>query len=301
MTEFPHGSDGRYPTRKSLREARLQAEQRMASAHGAPEPTLSHTSTVEATGLTAKARRTTRQRIASVFALACATGLAVSFSMPFFTALSDTFETEAEAAAATQQGLFSEISVEELPVSLEDIEYVATDSSTNVSYSYIPDVVVNFPFREPVRLTDGFGYRSYPVAQFHDAQDFAAPAGTPISAIADGIVLESGFASDGCGYGVKLEHEIGPHTVTSRYCHMLDDSTGLSVGDEVKMGDLVGPVGSTGLSFGPHLHLAIRVDDEPVDPIPFLLEWSQVEREADEADNPEQAETSETSKKATER
>jgi murein DD-endopeptidase MepM/ murein hydrolase activator NlpD len=134
------------------------------------------------------------------------------------------------------------------------------------------------PFAEKVLLTDPFGYRTAPVEQFHDAQDFAAAAGTPVLAIADGTVLETGFASDGCGFGVKLTHRIDGKKVTSRYCHMQMGSNTLATGDTVKMGSTVGRVGSTGLAFGPHLHFALVVDDVPTDPMPFLAKYSRIDR-----------------------
>src|SRR5699024_2326526 len=110
------------------------------------------------------------------------------------------------------------------PASLADITAVASEDLSPTSYTFQPKALVNYPFASPVLLTDPFGYRTAPVEQFHDAQDFAAAAGTPIQAIADGVVVEAGFASDGCGFGLKLEHKIEGQTTTSRYCHMTDGS-----------------------------------------------------------------------------
>ena len=219
------------------------------------------------------ARVPLRRRLAGVAAGASVCGLVLALALPL---------TEnagfAEPVAAAEQRLFSEVSVDSIPASLSDITAVATDDGGPASFATAPEMVVNYPFAEQVQLTDGFGYRTAPVAQFHDAQDFAAPAGTQILAIADGIVLEAGYASDGCGFGLKLEHEIDGQEVTSRYCHMQDGSHSYEVGDEVRMGDPAGRVGNTGMSFGPHLHLAIRVDDEPVDPMPFLAKYSHTKR-----------------------
>lgn len=165
-----------------------------------------------------------------------------------------------------------------IPDSLSDISAVETDDSLPTAFVFRAEALVNYPFTQTVLLTDPFGYRTAPVEQFHDAQDFAAAAGTPIQAIADGEVLEAGFATDGCGFGLKVEHDIDGKEVTSRYCHMQMGSHTLEVGDSVKMGDDVGRVGNTGMSFGPHLHLALVVDDEPTDPMPFLAKYSRVDR-----------------------
>ncbi len=140
------------------------------------------------------------------------------------------------------------------------------------------DAAVQYPFAEAVPLSDPFGERSWPVAGLHDAQDFAAADGTQVQAIADGTVLEAGFASDGCGFGLKLEHEIDDQLVTSRYCHMQVNSHTFQVGDAVAVGDPVGNVGNTGLSFGSHLHFALTIDGEAVDPMPFLAKYNRLTR-----------------------
>lgn len=131
---------------------------------------------------------------------------------------------------------------------------------------------VRYPFDQEVPLTDPFGYRTAPVAQFHDAQDFAASGGTPIRAIASGVVVEAGFASDGCGFGLKLQHRVDDQTLTSRYCHMESNSHNFQAGDVITIGDMVGRVGNTGMSFGNHLHLALRLNGTPIDPMPYIRE-----------------------------
>lgn len=131
---------------------------------------------------------------------------------------------------------------------------------------------LQMPIRGAMQLTDGFGYRTAPVAQFHDAQDIAAANGTAITVIGGGIVIEAGWSDDGCGFGLKVQHLVAGETVTSRYCHMEADSHDYAVGDAVVMGDPAGRVGNTGMSFGAHLHLALRLEGEPVDPLPYITE-----------------------------
>ncbi|MFD5600708.1 M23 family metallopeptidase [Leucobacter sp. NPDC058333] len=217
--------------------------------------------------------RTARHRIARSAAVVSVSGLVLTLALPLVQ------QTGAAAPAAAQQRLFSEVSAEDLPSSLAEIDVVDTDEPSSIGYAFRARSVVNYPFAAPVALTDPFGYRTAPVAQFHDAQDFGAPAGTQVLAIADGVVTEAGEATDGCGFALTLEHEIDGKEVTSRYCHMQSGSHSLKVGDDVKMGDPAGRVGATGLAFGAHLHLALRVDDKPIDPMPFLAKYYRADRD----------------------
>jgi murein DD-endopeptidase MepM/ murein hydrolase activator NlpD len=127
------------------------------------------------------------------------------------------------------------------------------------------------PWRTPVgtgyTLTSSYGWRTSPTrggADFHTGQDFAQPEGSAVSAISRGVVA---FAGWGGSYGnlVRVRHANG---VESWYAHL--STTTVAVGDLIKAGEPLGAVGSTGNSTGPHLHLEIRVDDEPTDPAPWL-------------------------------
>ncbi|QIM19750.1 M23 family metallopeptidase [Leucobacter coleopterorum] len=146
---------------------------------------------------------------------------------------------------------------------------VNTEQGT-VDISQLAETKLRYPFDQTMSLTDGFGYRTEPVAQFHDAQDIAAANGTPVRTIGDGVVTEAGWASDGCGFGLKVQHKVNGQGLTSRYCHMELDSHNYRVGDLINSGDQAGRVGNTGMSFGSHLHLALRLDGEPIDPLPYI-------------------------------
>lgn len=132
-------------------------------------------------------------------------------------------------------------------------------------------VVESLPLRRPLpkahETTSPFGTRSDPFTRglaMHSGLDFRAPTGTPARTTGHGKVVEAGWVG---GYGkmVEVDHGFG---LTTRYGHL--SSVEVSVGDTVKKGDIVGLVGSTGRSTGPHLHYEVRIDDEATDPLTFL-------------------------------
>ncbi len=117
-------------------------------------------------------------------------------------------------------------------------------------------------------LSDGFGVRSNPFgggsSEFHPGQDITAPPGTPVIAPADGTVVEAGW-KNGYGQTVVIDHGNG---LTTRYGHL--SKIEVAVGQELKRGEELGQVGSTGRSTGPHLHYEIKVSDVLVNPLDYL-------------------------------
>lgn len=114
------------------------------------------------------------------------------------------------------------------------------------------------------RLTGAFGWRADPLhgsARFHAGVDIAAPARSPVAATADGSVASAGW-SGGYGYMVILDHGNG---VETRYAHMA--AIDVEVGRSVRQGDVIGLVGSTGRSTGPHVHYELRVGGRAADPM----------------------------------
>jgi len=108
--------------------------------------------------------------------------------------------------------------------------------------------------------TDSFGWRTDPYTgrrAFHAGSDLAAPAGTPILAVGDGVVS---FAGPRGGYGglIIIEHTVDGERVASYYAHMYDFGLHVAAGDSVAAGQHIGDVGSAGKSTGPHLHLEIH-------------------------------------------
>jgi murein DD-endopeptidase MepM/ murein hydrolase activator NlpD len=101
---------------------------------------------------------------------------------------------------------------------------------------------------------------------YHPGLDLAVPTGTPIRAAAAGKVVEAGWdARTGYGNYVKIDHGDDLHTL---YAHMSEVT--VAAGDEVAVGELIGLVGSTGVSTGPHLHFEVRQAGEHRDPQAFL-------------------------------
>ena len=118
------------------------------------------------------------------------------------------------------------------------------------------------------RIASGFGFRIDPIyktRKSHMGLDFAAPSGTPIYATADGIVKFSGFSPNGYGNHVVINHGFGYETL---YGHMVRVSA--TQGQQVKRGQVIGYVGSTGKSTGPHLHYEVHKSGVQVDPINFF-------------------------------
>lgn len=117
------------------------------------------------------------------------------------------------------------------------------------------------------RVTSGFGERQDPIdgeGAFHPGIDIAAPYGTPVRATADGDVLQ---AHMGAGYGreVVIDHGYGVNTV---YAHM--SSMAVVAGEQVTRGQVIGYVGDSGRSTGPHLHYEVRLHHVPVNPHKYL-------------------------------
>jgi len=127
------------------------------------------------------------------------------------------------------------------------------------------------PYRKPVigevEFTSGFGVRSDPFLgrpAMHTGLDFRAATGDPVRATANGKIVSSGWAG---GYGrmVEIDHGNG---LSTRYGHLSEIN--VKVGDTIRIGQVIGAVGSTGRSTGPHLHYETRIDGEAVDPQKFL-------------------------------
>lgn len=118
------------------------------------------------------------------------------------------------------------------------------------------------------RMASGFGYRIDPVyktVKFHAGLDFAAPQGTPIYATANGSVKTAGNLGNGYGNHVVLNHGYGYETL---YGHMY--KVKVKPGEKIKRGEIIGWVGSTGKSTGPHCHYEVHKNSRHLDPVYFF-------------------------------
>lgn len=134
--------------------------------------------------------------------------------------------------------------------------------------------IASIPAIQPVsnkqltRIASGFGMRIHPIygiAKMHNGLDFTAPQGTPIYATGDGIVTTAG-AGTGTGNQVIINHGFGYET---QYMHMARIKA--SAGKRVKRGEVIGWVGNTGASTGPHCHYEVHINGSPVDPVYFFF------------------------------
>jgi len=123
--------------------------------------------------------------------------------------------------------------------------------------------------QQPVNAEAGspFGYRIHPIfhtSRLHTGIDFGAPSGTPIFAADSGVVVSAGTRG-GYGNATVVDHGGGTATL---YAHQ--SRLGVTAGQQVTRGEVIGYVGSTGYSTGPHLHFEVRINGTPVDPAPYL-------------------------------
>ena len=122
--------------------------------------------------------------------------------------------------------------------------------------------------RTPVnfrRISSGFGARFHPILgrwRNHDGTDYAAAMGTPVKTIGDGVITFAGWKG-GYGNTIEIRHRNGMRT---RYGHMRNFAKGVRAGRVVKQGGVIGFVGSTGLSTGPHLHFEVLVNGSAANP-----------------------------------
>ena len=150
------------------------------------------------------------------------------------------------------------------PALAQAVRDVATAERLKGLLGFMP---VRMPLSGDPELTSPFGYRADPFLgrlALHPGVDLAEPYGTEIRAAAAGRVAHAGPAG---GYGIMVEIDHG-NGLSTRYAHMSEAL--VAEGEEVDKGAVLGRLGSTGRSTGPHLHYEVRVDGEPVDPERFL-------------------------------
>lgn len=156
--------------------------------------------------------------------------------------------------------------------------YKAPDDSSIDYYDDEGKSAKKFLLRKPMTggtFRSGFGARRHPLLGYvraHTGVDWSAPIGTPIMAAGDGEVVYADWKS---GYGnyIEIRHTNGYATA---YAHQTRFAKGVREGVRVRQGQIIGYVGSTGLSTGPHLHYEVHVNDNPVDPLRVKLPRGRV-------------------------
>ena len=178
-------------------------------------------------------------------------------------------EFERQAAAAEEARRLAEEEARRQAEAVVDADDSVSDDSADedgsASLPLGPFVVTNRPV--PGAITSAFGPRVHPIfgsVRTHYGLDFQAGMSQPIVAAADGIVLRAGRMT-GYGWAVIISHGDG---FTTLYAHQSE--LRVETGDTVSGGDVIGLVGTSGWSTGPHLHWELRADGEAVDPEPYL-------------------------------
>jgi len=121
--------------------------------------------------------------------------------------------------------------------------------------------------KDLTRMASGYGWRIHPILKtrrMHYGMDFTAKTGTPIYATGDGVIKHSGYKANGFGIHVVINHGYG---YESLYAHMV--KTAVRNGEKVKRGQVIGYVGNTGLSAGPHCHYEVHVNGKKINPINY--------------------------------
>jgi murein DD-endopeptidase MepM/ murein hydrolase activator NlpD len=154
---------------------------------------------------------------------------------------------------------------------LENKSYNTIKDSLNdkvTFYKFMPSI-------NPIKINDiskisesKFGYRFHPILHrilFHEGIDITAPTGTEVYATADGYISGIFYSNEGYGNYIEIDHKNGYKTIYAHLSKIL-----VKMNQYVKRKDLIGLVGNTGLSTGPHLHWEIRLNNTPVNPENYM-------------------------------
>jgi len=187
----------------------------------------------------------------------------------------DTFEVFFDGADGNDDGGLGALLYTSMTVAGETRRFYRfrTPDDTVDYYDQYGNSAKKFLMRKPVkggRYTSGFGMRMHPILhrmRMHTGVDWAAPLGTPILAAGDGVV-EMAERYGGYGNFVKIRHANGFET---GYGHMVRFAPGMKPGVHVKQGQVIGFVGSTGRSTGPHCHFEVLVDNKFVNPMTIAV------------------------------
>ena len=179
-----------------------------------------------------------------------------------FQIMYEVFLNEKNEVIETGEILFANLKLSGQDNSLYYFDHKGSEGHYDKNGKSVKKALMKTPING-ARLSSPFGMRKHPIDGFnkmHQGTDFAAPLGTPIMASGDGIVKKAGWCGGG-GNCVKIRHNSTYQTI---YAHMSKFARGIKTGVRVKQGQIIGYVGSTGKSTGPHLHYEVIVNGKKV-------------------------------------
>ena len=172
------------------------------------------------------------------------------------------FEDDNKRIRDTGKIIYASMYVNNQEINLYNFEYDNEEEYYDIKGKSITKSLMKTPING-ARLSSSFGMRKHPILGYnkmHRGTDFAAPSGTPIMASGSGTVTRARWCGGG-GNCVKIKHNSTYETI---YAHMKAFAKGIKEGRKVKQGQIIGYVGSTGLSTGPHLHYEVIVNGKKV-------------------------------------
>ena len=180
----------------------------------------------------------------------------------WFEILYEKFEDDNNKVRDTGKIIYASMFVNNEQFNLYNFKYNKVEDYYDIKGKSITKSLMKTPING-ARLSSSYGMRKHPILGYnrmHRGTDFAAPSGTPIMASGSGIVTRARWCGDG-GNCVKIKHNSTYQTV---YAHMKAFAKGVREGRKVKQGQIIGYVGSTGMSTGPHLHYEVIVNGKKV-------------------------------------
>tara|TARA_B100001057_G_C22812210_1_gene935910 strand:- start:444 stop:1790 length:1347 start_codon:yes stop_codon:yes gene_type:complete len=180
----------------------------------------------------------------------------------WFELLYEKFEDDNERVRDTGKIIYASMFVNGEEINLYHFKDKNSDDFFNIKGQSITKSLMKTPING-ARLSSSFGMRKHPILGYnkmHRGTDFAAPSGTPIMASGSGTITRARWCGGG-GNCVKIKHNSTYETI---YAHMKSFAKGIKEGRKVKQGQIIGYVGSTGMSTGPHLHYEVVVNGKKV-------------------------------------
>ena len=180
----------------------------------------------------------------------------------WFEILYEKFEDDNNKVRDTGKIIYASMFVNGEEINLYNFEYNKEEEYYDIKGKSITKSLMKTPING-ARLSSSFGMRKHPILGYnkmHRGTDFAAPSGTPIMASGSGTIIRARWCGGG-GNCVKIKHNSTYETI---YAHMKAFAKGIKEGRKVRQGQIIGYVGSTGLSTGPHLHYEVLINGKKV-------------------------------------